>query len=519
MSRLLAIEWDAREARVAVATCRGKEAVIEQAFAVDLQPREGGGSPTEVNVAQRLRDALAERGIGKAETLVALGRANIELRVLSVPAAPDEEMPDLVRFQAMRQFASIGEDWPLDFVPLEHTSEGTANVLAAAVAPELVKQIRGTCEAAGLEPLRLVLRPFAAAALLRRRAQDRRCRLMVDLLTDEADLTVLADGQVAFMRTVRLASHDPEPAWRALLGEMRRTIAAAHQQLGNRRVELVTICGDPSEHGELKAAVASQLSLEIEYFDPFTGPPGKQVPASGELMPLSLSGAISLTPHLLKVLPEHPGRFAPLLGMLAAEAGGTAHAIDFLHPRHRPAPPSRRGRWVTVGASVGGAVAVALVVMVGWLWSLDSQITGLKKKSFNMDKEVKAAQKLRANADRVDEFVSGDVVWLEELRELSTELPPPEEATVAGMTFGTRVAGGGGQLIADGYVRQSSTIDLMERKLRDERHKVSGTGGGYEDQQPTLRWRFKETIQVLPEEEVARPAPRPTRPPAQGGAR
>jgi hypothetical protein len=518
MSRLLAIEWDAREARVAVATCRGKEAVIEQAFAIDLQPREGGSSPTETNVGQRLRDALAERGIGKAETLVALGRANIELRVLSVPAAPDEEMPDLVRFQAMRQFASIGEDWPLDFVPLEGGAEGTQSVLAAAVAPELVKQIRGTCEAAGLEPLRLVLRPFAAAALLRRRARDDRCRLMVDLLTDEADLTVLADGKVAFMRTVRLASHEPAEAWRALLGEMRRTIAAAHQQLGNRRVEVVTICGDSSEHGELKIAVAAQLGLEIEYFDPFSGLPGKQVPL-GDLMPLSLSGAISLTPHLLNILPEHPGRFAPLLGMLAVEAAGTAHAIDFLHPRRRPAAPSRKGRYTTVGLSVGGALAAALVVIVGWLWSLDGRIDSLKKTSRNMDVDVKAAQKVRANAERVDEFVAGDVLWLEELRRLSTKLPPPEDAAVISLSFGTRVSGGGGQLTADGYVRQPPTIDLLRRNVRDATHKVSGSGLQEEEQQPALRWRFKETIQVLPEGEVARPAPRQARPAAQGGAR
>ena len=47
MSRLLALEWDGREARVAIGRSRGKDLVLEQAFAVDLGPREAGQSALE----------------------------------------------------------------------------------------------------------------------------------------------------------------------------------------------------------------------------------------------------------------------------------------------------------------------------------------------------------------------------------------------------------------------------------------------------------------------------------------
>ena len=36
MARLLAIEWDAREVRVAVARTAGREVEVDDAFAVDL---------------------------------------------------------------------------------------------------------------------------------------------------------------------------------------------------------------------------------------------------------------------------------------------------------------------------------------------------------------------------------------------------------------------------------------------------------------------------------------------------
>src|SRR6185295_11066929 len=167
MSRLIAIEWDAKEARVAIGRKRGGSGVvIDQAFAVAL-PQRDEGSTAEPDVGGVLAKALADHGMARSEALVAVGRANIELRFLSTPPVPEEELPDVVRFQAVRSFTTFGDEWPLDFVPLEPNADGGMNVLAAAIAPDLLEQIRKDCTAAGITLSRLVLRPFAAAALLR----------------------------------------------------------------------------------------------------------------------------------------------------------------------------------------------------------------------------------------------------------------------------------------------------------------------------------------------------------------
>ena len=201
MARLLALEWDAKEARVVVAHARGNEVVVEQAVVVPLPEREGGG---EAEIGSAIGKALAEHGLSRMEALIAVGRANIELRFLTTPPAPDDELPELVRFQALRQFTTLGDDWPLDYVPLGPNADGGQNVLAAAIAPDLVEQIRKVCAAANLTLARLVLRPFAAASLLREQHADGKCRMNVDLLRDEADMTVALGPQVIFPRTVRL---------------------------------------------------------------------------------------------------------------------------------------------------------------------------------------------------------------------------------------------------------------------------------------------------------------------------
>ena len=149
MPRIVAIEWDASEARVVVGRTRGKDAVLDDAFSVELAPRDPGQTFADVNVGERVAAALRDRNVGKAETLVAVGRASIELRQLALPRVPAEELPDLVRFQALQQFTKINEEWALDFVPLDSGTEEGLSVLAAAISPEMVQQIRETCLAGG----------------------------------------------------------------------------------------------------------------------------------------------------------------------------------------------------------------------------------------------------------------------------------------------------------------------------------------------------------------------------------
>ena len=61
-------------------------------------------------LAQRtavLAEALQRRGLAKAEAIVLIGRAAVELKQLQLPPAPDDELPDMVRFLAQREFHAL----------------------------------------------------------------------------------------------------------------------------------------------------------------------------------------------------------------------------------------------------------------------------------------------------------------------------------------------------------------------------------------------------------------------------
>ncbi len=488
MSRLLALEWDAQEARVVIARTRGAGVGIEHALSVPLPSREAGAA-AEADVGPVLAKALAEYGVARTETLVAVGRSSIELKFLSTPPAPPEELPDLVRFQALRQFTSLGDDWPLDFVPLTANADGGSNVLAAAISPELVAQIRQTAATCNLSLSRLVLRPFAAASLLKKEAADGKCRMVVDLLKDDADLTVLIGDQVIFPRTVRLPDSDEaEVLARALLGEGRRTIIAAQNQLGGRRVEEVIIFGDGLHHSAIKQFLEKELSMPVKLADPFD--------------------YVEWAEGSRARKPEFPGTFAPLLGMLLLEASEAAQSIDFLHPRKKPAPPNQNRVLIIAAAAVAAVVLLGLSSMWWQLWSLDARIRTLQTTRANQEKLAKQGAKPRDDVARLDRFSQADVTWLDELRFISEKFPGPGAALVEDLTATSDAKAGGGKLVVSGFVDQDGRIREMESKVRDAGHSISSTGTDFDVEAPgSLKWRFKETVTVRPADEVPAAAP------------
>lgn len=487
MPRLFAIEWDAAEARVATGRPRaGGGLILEQAFTVELpQGAAGEPEPGAKEIGERIAKALTDRGLSRGDALVAVGRTSIELRFLTLPPMPSEELPDAVRLQAVRQFSTLGDDWPLDFVQLDANKDGGTNVLAAAISPELVKQTQETCAAAGLTFSRLVLRPFAAAALVKKLAADGKCRLTIDFLGEEADLSVLAGERLVFPRTVRLPSGaGPDVLARALVAEVRRTVVAAQNQLGGRRVEQVVIFGDSAHHESLRALLQQELSLDggVELLDPIS-----EVEQSRELQARP---------------PRNPGTFAPVLGMLLDEAAGAAPGIDFLHPRRRPAPQDRRRFYIGLGAAAAAILLLCAGYLVFDLRQLDARITTLQKEKTAILEKNKKGKTIREQTAKVDPFVAADIVWLDELRVISEKAPPPEKARVERFLAGSRPKAGGG-LLLDAVTEGPDVVPAFERALRDDRHIVSGSGGKRDEKAVGLNYRILEDIVIAPHDPLA----------------
>ncbi|NQT40001.1 MAG: hypothetical protein HQ581_21080 [Planctomycetes bacterium] len=478
MPKLLALEWNEREVRAALAVSRAGRVTIEQAFSVPLHwnSAEGNGDGIEPDPGPQVAAALAERGIGRVDTIVAVGRTDVELRQLALPPMPEEELPEAVRFQALRQFNALGEDWPLDFVLIDEQADGPRNVLAAALDPDRITRIRQVCQAAGLRPRRLLLRSAGAASLLCRRgdAGVHRASLLVELTGAEAELTVMVGRKIIFLRTARLAGDPLESADRgkALVAEIRRTTAAVANQLDGRQVESIALCGTGQPHETLARQIKEELGVATSLFDPFAG--------------LEVSSGVATG------APEHSDRFAPLLGMLLDELEGQGHGIDFLHPRRRPAPPGRQRQFSLAAIVVGLLVAVIVGYAMMRKSATDARINKLKSQSAELDRELKQLDEANESEPVISKWL-GEVPnlsdpaenyapWLDELTRLAEKLEElngtrddrfaAKKYLLQSLSIGATPSGGNGQMAMSMGTGSMSMIRDFEMQLRDKAHRI-----------------------------------------------
>jgi Tfp pilus assembly PilM family ATPase len=452
MANLIGLEWDDREARVVAGTTRGSNLVVEHAFSISWPAPAEGGKPTApppAEIGRRLGEELAARKIPKGEALVALSRTLLELKPITLPPVPDDELPDMVKLQSQREFTSLHEGSLIDFIPLSGSSTEQRGVLAAAVSPELVKQVRAVCDAAGLKLERLTLRPCGAAALLNRaHPKAERVKLLVDLMWDDADLTVIVGDQVTYLRTVRLpVDATTGDVARPLVSEIRRTMAAAQNQLGSQRVEAVYFCGDKRQAAAAEA-LGKSLEQPVRAFDPFQG--------------LELGGALRSAGVV------EASRFAPLLGTLSEEAAGARPALDFLHPRRRPPQKSRTEKARPLALVAGAVLAAAALAFFYVLTGLDTQIEEKQQALAAAKQEAQRFDKIKRQHDALKKWQETDIVWLDELASISRNASPPQAVMFTGLTFDTTAAKGTPQVKVDLLARSIDDIQRIGGRMRGE---------------------------------------------------
>jgi len=475
MKRILAVDWDRREVRFVLATAKGGTLRVRAAEAVPLPETDVDFAGPHPKLGRTLREALAKEKIGRAVTLVGIDRASVELLQLTLPPAQNSELPRLVDNEILRESATTGERAIVDFVALDDDPSQPRRVTAAILDSDRLEQIQAACAEAGLNPKAIVLRSHASAALfLRRTSPSEKVLLLVNAVADEVDLTVVQEQKPVLSRTARLpGAIGDEKADERLLAEINRTLTVVNQgETGSAPVEGIYFFGNASEQQHLVDRIGRESMLPTKTFDPFDLVDARKISGPGA-----------------------PQRFVALLGMVSDEAQGAAHAVDFLHPRRPPKPLDRRR--VTIFAAA--AVAVVLVAGTYLAWdavaAVNAQNAVLAGRLKQLHASVTRAAKQRQLIDSILRWKAGEVIWLEELRELSTRFPGRRDAVILRMSMSSAPAGGG-TMSFNGLVRESPIVVRMESSLRDAYHEVYSNRVGEGPSENDYARRFNALIHV-----------------------
>ncbi len=464
MARILAVDWDGVEIRFVLGNLVKDNLTVLKAGSGPIEEtadEEGNLTP---DIGGSLHGLLAEHRVGKNRLLVGLRRGGTEVLHFELPPATDEELPQLVKNQMLRDSPTYIEGAPVDYLVANEDPTEQRRVTVGALTRSQLRKLQAECRKAGQRPARIELRAPESASVLRgSEYTDDAPVLLVNRVGDEADFTVLLDQKIVYLRSVLLPGslEENEIATR-ILAEVNRTLAVGLQEADSARaIEKVLLFGSEEEH-EVLVDKLRDLPLEVELVDPF-----------------ELSHVRAKTP------PENPGRYTALLGMIFDESPLHKPAIDFLHPKETPKPPNY-ARWIVIG--------ILLLIGVGtglYFWnkshlaSLNERVAALQTEYDQLSQQYRQVQTPHRVLSAARQWESQGLVLLDELRDMSVRFPDPRSLVLTQMTFTSGRLGG--RVNLRGMVRDPAILNRMRQALmRDGYHNMNVDqvvrnpgGGGY----------------------------------------
>ena len=464
MPRMLAIDWNDSQIRLALTNVQANSVTIENTAEMSLTE----GELSVVEIAKRISATLNELRWKVSECLTIIGRSEVELRTVTVPPVPENELPDIVRFQSLREFSEINDDWPIDFLRIRQ-DDHEITVNAATISPQRVSELQSALESVDLKMIGLVMRPTGTATLVSMNSHSDGDVLAVDDLEDSAELSVISkDKNLRLMRSVRIPK---ENRANALVNEINRTLIAARNQ-PDLDVRQVLMFGDQTRD-ELIKQIRSNVKLEVESQNPFEW----------------------VTTRNKFDVPPTPERYAALIGAAADFADSRHRTINFLDPRRAPDPPSRTKLY-----SLMGIAAILLVgAVIGSIWwkvnDLNGQIKQLSREISDQKEAVEKAEIRVAEVNTINAWVKSDVNWLKELEQISQKLPDADQIMLQDFKGIIEASSGDARIELSGVAGSDDHLASLEKELANETRRLEpGETRARDDADFPLT--FKEIVRV-----------------------
>lgn len=406
MPQYLAIDVDASGLFVAAGSVKNGTVVVE-AVASDTDAVPALSKATAVEVGNRLKQLLASSGIRPAPVLLCLGRDRFVPKSIKYPRTDPEEEPAIVRFQALKELSEAANDVAIDYCPITSPSEIEQKATVVFVRRELILAAKVVCETAGLRLAAVTPRYELMPALLAQAAAlgtiagsegESDPVAVVNLWKGGGEFTVVAGSQVRFARAISAQATESE---HALLGEIRRNLLYHDGQYVQSPVKSLYLAESSLPGTGWSGRIGTGLSVPVSPFDPLEGTsPKGEVPDSCR------------------------GRFAGPVGLLTSRAAGGGLSINFIQPRQPKAAANANKTRALVGVLLGLLVLSTLVA--GGFMLVDGASRKLRtanSEKIQLDQQMKSMEADMKRLAAADEFRKREVVWLDELYDLTDRLP------------------------------------------------------------------------------------------------
>jgi len=445
VARYLVLDWDHQQLLIVAATVKGRAVRLEKAAAFET-PQSPNPAEAE-SLGQMLRERLHSAGIAPAPVLISIGRDRVVLKDIRHPAVPPAEEAAVVRFQAIRELNDPADEVAIDYVArAEAGPTGERRALAVILRRELLHTYQRLCKGAGLKLAGICPRPFGAASCARH-AGAKDTVAILNVSERWVEFSVARGDQLLLARSVALPAASDD----ALLGEIRRNLAVFAGQSPQDPVRALFVA-DGTTAGNLRIRLQDRLAIPVHVLDPID-----QLAAPG----------------------ERRGLFAGAVGLLHALTEGGRLPINFSKVRDAVPAADPNRRKVALVASLAAVVLLAGAALAySELSKRSTELADLVRTKSLLDQQIVALRDDEKRLKAVGEWVSSEVVWLDELYDLADRVPDVNAVRVTSVTADPLTRTGSGKHVARLTIKGVTTDDskpvnaLMDRLVSDGFYRV-----------------------------------------------
>ena len=472
MADVLAIDWNTHRVCGVQADVAAGSLRIQSSFSFDVP--EMLDDPGELGAW--LKGELQKSRISAKSVFLTVPREDVVVRHLELPPVDDNELPELVRFQAASRSTIPLDQLALDFLPMTG-GEGSQGreVMMASINRQKIRDTRAAIAAAGLDLSSVGVSSIAATHLVSETSEEKSAlqgelSLIIARHGDRIELSILGQGNLYLSHSTQVDSNNAAQSQSAILADISRSMIALQKRLPDARIARAWILGSPGEDSELAAAIHERFRCTLNRVDPFN--------AQGM--------TVSTEPG-----DDSHAAYAGPIGMLLGRRYESARTLDFLNPRK--ATVKRDYKQIKMLTSI----AAGFLVIVGFYVWRSMEVSSLAAATEEALDETASQKELLKElgpqveiAKTVDGWADQNVNWLDE----SVWVADVMQGTDRQFLTQVRLKGGNttkkGTVTLTGYAKERADAHTLNGELlkrdnvdvQSKENSSSSGGGNYEFQ-------------------------------------
>ncbi|TWT49889.1 Competence protein A [Thalassoglobus neptunius] len=404
MSTKLIVEWSRYATRFLQADTSGRVSHVAEFSHDQLNDMT---TPAD-EIADSLSSWMKSSGVTAGPATLLLPRESVVARLLQLPQAPPEEIPDLVRFQAAAKSAMPIDDLAFDYLPVHGDSSHDSHaVLTISTEKRQLTRIQNVLRSIGIEVERVTVSPLAIANVVHQFSN-------ASLGSDEPEMVIYQRGldleisifdrrSLVFSHSINLPDTDH---LKPLESALTRSIVALNQTHPNVSIDRCFLVGSHTDD-------SIRTFLEQRF--------------RGNVQHVSIDEAHSRSHDI--------AGFEPLIGA-AIPPPEQDLSVDLIHPRKRIEKPDRsRLYWTVGGVLAASALLLGYFVFRSQKLNLEASIVDIDSKIFQINKVLEAGKPTMNAFSNIDQWQLGDAPPIDSWNSLRNSFPGTDRVYLSELRF------------------------------------------------------------------------------------